>query len=262
LVTAETVAWEEVIKWLNDWPDDFLGKIRHAGEILDWALAGIPSFLADRARKLWDEACRYADEIRVWFRDEFFPRIWAPVILWNASSHWAEDVLSKVSTVVGNLDPAGMSADNTWHGPAAQAYGQVITAQKAAANAVTETVNGIHDEIRDLSMGMGAIYISFAALLIESLIEIEGETATFASVIGIPAALAGYIVTLLKIIAGIGGTVAAIKFLAEGTIMVVSNLRKALNDNRGLENGAWPTPVAGLADASMTDGNRSGWTYY
>jgi hypothetical protein len=262
-------AVEHLLDWVTEWPEDLLGKLRHAEQVVNWLLGGIPEALARwvddierRARELWQKIVEAAQKVFEWFRDDFLPGVLAPITLFRASRTWNDDVFSKVTDVHGRYAAKELNVDDYWHGPAARAYGQVITSQQEAANAVSETVNSIREALQNLSIAMGAAYVSLAALLALSTIEVGEGTATLFGVITIPAGLAAILVGVLTAAAAVGGFIAVMEVATQGALSAIGDLRAALNDNRALEAGAWPTPVAGLDDGSMTDGNRSGWTFY
>jgi hypothetical protein len=268
-VSAETAGLEQTIEWLTTFPDDLLGKIKHAGEIVDLVLnaispiwRGLVEDVEKRARELWAQIVKYANQVYVWFKEELLPGILAPITLWNASQSWTTDVSSKVTDVQGRFQRSRMTVDDYWHGPAAVAYVQAIDGQKDAAQAVYGSVEKMRSTLQELSIGIGAAYIALVAAGGLATIEIEGGTATLFGVITIPVGLAAILTGLLTLVAGLGAATAAWAVVTNNALASLGSLRAAFNDDQALDHGHWPRATTNLADGSMSDGNRSLWTYY
>jgi hypothetical protein len=261
-VSADAAALEGIIGWLDDWPSTLQGKIQHAWEILNFFLDGLPSALVDRARQLWQQISDYTDKILKWFQEELLPVVRSPLTLWDASQSWTDDVLSKVSAAEGQLDVSQFGADDYWHGPAARAYGQAAQGQQKAAGSVAGSVGGIHDAVQTLAIAVGVAYIALVAAVALAGIDITAGTATLFGVITIPVGLAEIVKGLLEALAGVGALAGAVEVFGNEALSAFSDLRKSFNDNTALDHGAWPKAAARLGDASMTDGDRSDWTYY
>lgn len=269
-MSTQTIG-DEYVDWLNDWPHDLIGKIRHANDLLDWAFGGLPSILREKIDRLWAKIVEYTEKIVQWCQDEVCPYLLAPFTLGNASQDWTTAVLDKVSDAGARLDGSQFRADEYWHGPAARAYSQVAAAQEDAAKAMVETVEEIQETLHDLSFKMKMLYVGLAATLVIAVGLVVTGTSLLPEIVTIPAGLASILSGLLVAVGGIGAIVTYSHSLADSTSGSLNGLRVAFHDNTGLPNGAWPKAVrdnpadsipTGLTDASLTDGDRSDWTIY
>lgn len=259
---------EEAITWLEGFPswldrtvDDVIARI-------NGLLSAVPGFLSDlldgittQARALLDRIRELAGQLLTWLQENVWPVINGPFTLWEVGNEWTTSVYQKVTDVSGQIDANKVKVDDYWQGPAANAYLQAVSVQKAAADKVAAAVSAIREAVQGLAFTLGALYTALVAGLLAATIEIMGGSAAVATFLGIPPGLMAIIAGLVTALGTVAGVYAVGKELVSGTADKFAKLLERRNDGSAFDHGHWPKAAADLGDASMTDGDRSDWSY-
>jgi hypothetical protein len=184
-----------------------------------------------------------------------------PVDLYWAGEDWVTQVYSKVTDVVGQIDLSETQLEDYWQGTAASTYLHTVIRQKGAATATTGAVHDTRSALQGLALTLGALYLVIVAELVSLLCGLAVAGAEAGTVFGIPVALITAVGSVAKAIAVVAGGFAVGKELVSGTKEKFIALLELRNDSRAFDHGAWPAGSADLADASLTDGDRSNWSY-
>lgn len=259
---------EEAITWLEGFPTLLQrtrdGIVRQVNATLN----AVPPYLsplvegiaaqAEAQLSLFDE---YILKLVDWLAENVWPVIRGPFDLFRVSDYWLADVYPKVTDVVGQIDLSETKLVDYWQGPAATTYLYTVRRQKAAANATAETIHDTRSALHSLAFTLGALYLAIVAELVSLICELVVAGVEVGTVFGIPVGVITAVGSVAKAIAVAIGISAVVKEIVSGTKEKFITLQERLNDSRDFDHGHWPTGSADLADASLTDGDRSNWNY-
>lgn len=266
--TAVLGKLDEAIGWLEGFPQ-WLGRtIEDVVARVNGLLSQVPALLrslvdeiVEQAKALLARIVELAQQLVDWLRDNVWPVIRGPFTLYEVGNRWTTEVFAKVTDVSGQLDLNKITVDDYWQGPAATAYGQAVGVQKAAVDKVAATITATREAVQGLAFTLGALYTALVAGLIAAAIQIAGGSAAVATVLGIPPGLMVIITGLVTAIGTVAGVYAGGKELVSGSADKFAKLLERRNDGSAFDHGHWPTSTTGLGDASMSDGDRSDWSY-
>jgi hypothetical protein len=259
---------EEAIDWLERFPD-WLGRTldevtAQVNTLVD-AVPGLRRVVAEDAVQLAGDLLRRIGDLgrRLldWIDAYLAPVIRGPMTLYRAGDVWTTDVFSRVTEVSGQIDLSRTALEDYWAGPAATAYAQAVGRQKAAADQLAEAVSATREALQGLARTLVALYVALVAGLVLAAVQIAGGAAAVATFLGIPPGLMAIVTGLLTAIVTLTGGYAVGKELLSGASEQFAKLLELRNDKRAFDGGQWPAAAAELGDASMTDGDRSDWSY-
>jgi hypothetical protein len=259
---------EEAIDWLEQFPG-WLGRtIDDVTAQVNALVGGVPGFARAMAEDLiklaGDLLRRIGDlgrQLLDWIEEYIAPEIRGPMTLYQAGNAWTTDVFSRVTEVSGQLDLSKTALEDYWAGPAATAYAQAVARQRAAADQVAAAVSATREALQGMAKTLLALYVALVAGVVLAAIQIAGGSAAVATFLGIPPGLMAIVTGLLTAIVTLTGGYAVGKELLSGASEQFAKLLELRNDNRAFDAGAWPAAAAELGDASMSDGDRSDWSY-
>jgi hypothetical protein len=258
----EAIAWlEQFPGWLGRTVDDVTARVDALIEAVPGALRamaeGIVKAAGDLLRRIGDLGRQLLD----WIDEYLAPVIRGPMTLYQAGNAWTTEVFGLVTAVSGQVDLSKTGLEDYWVGPAATAYTQAVGRQKAAADQLAGAVSAVREALQGLAKTLFALYVALVAGLVLAAIQIAGGSAAVATYFGIPPGLMTIVTGLLTAVVTLTGGYAVGKELISGASEQFARLLELRNDNRSFDAGHWPAAAAELGDASMTDGDRSDWSY-
>jgi hypothetical protein len=259
---------EESIAWLEGFPTLLQRTTDGIVRQVNATLSAVPSFLnflvddiVAQAEALLARLGELSRQLLDWLAENVWPVIRGPSDLLRVGNDWVTDVYSRVTDVAGQIELSETQLDDYWQGPAASTYLRTVTRQKNAATATTTAIHDTRSALHSLAFTLAALYIAIVAELISLIIGFMVGELEVGTVVGIPVGLLTAIASVVKAIAVGAGLFAAGKELTNGTKEKFTTLLELLNDSQAFDHGAWPIGSADLADASLTDGDRSNWNY-
>lgn len=157
--------------------------------------------------------------------------------LGTIAQQWGQELADPVSKLSATLQPAQLHTSDSWKGIAAQAYGNILTPQKNAIDAITMLAEGIATAQRYIELALEVFWIAVIFDLIRALVKLIAGLAALSTPITWAAALPliGAAVGELLGVVVAGGGAAYFWIGAQG-----SSLDNLNNNNAGFSNGHWP----------------------
>jgi hypothetical protein len=155
-----------------------------------------------------------------------------------AWSLWSSTVGGPVSEKVGTVDAGLLTVDDTWNGTAADAYRQLLPAQKAALAAVKTTfTDPIATAFSSLAKATYIFWGALIAAIVGLAADIVGGLASSATIIGLPAT--PFILVAAGLVAGTA--IAAGEWNLGSTASDLNTtLQQKLAESTAYPNGHWP----------------------
>lgn len=183
-----------------------------------------------------------------------------PIRLHMNADAWTS-VSSAASGMAGDLRWENRPVPARWRGLAADTYEQrVVPGQIAAATELGAAAEAIANALNWVAMSIMVFFAGLLALLVQLWAIGAGAFFTFASGVGIPAALTalGASIPMIAIqISGLGGIAAEGYGRAQ---VFLADMRAKVLDGSTFPNGRWPYPEpARYNDATVSDGDPSDW---
>lgn len=259
---------EEAIAWLQEFPALLQRTTDGIARQVNTTLSAVPPFLSSfvddivaQVEALLVRLGELSQQLLDWLAENVWPVIHGPLDLLQAGDDWVTQVYSRVTGVAGQIDLSETGLEDYWQGPAATTYLHTVIRQKGTANAVADAVSATRSALHELALTLIALYLAVVAALLLAVIELSGGAAACASYVGIPVGLVVAVQAVAKAIGSVAAVYAVGKELVNGAKAQFSTLLELRNDSRAFDHGSWPAARADLADASMTDGDRSNWSY-
>lgn len=169
-------------------------------------------------------------------------------------------VSTRLSEVVGNLQPENRWVPTRWRGRAAEAYEQVVAGQVAAVAQLRDAAQSISFALHWLTMSVLTFFVGLLALLLQLCAIVVGAILAFKSVAGIAGALAALGVAIPAIAAEVGTLMVAVAEHYARARTFIQDMRAKALDMSTFPNGNWPNPdPARYNDATVRDGDPSDW---
>lgn len=241
-----------------------VGRIREtADRLVDSALRAarmLPPFLGRQVVRLVEE---FLDLVRrlISLIAMLLAPAGNPVRVWETGRRWVEDFARPLGNEAGKVDPDHLAAGYEWEGRAADAYLDAAARQRTAIGALLAIGGDVDTALARLAIGICGFWAAVAAALCSAVIQLIGAALTAASGVGTPAALILATTSVATACAAVAGGAAAVAALVEWVSDAITTLSHRLADHEAFPDGAWPAPAtARFDDASLSDGDPSGWT--
>jgi hypothetical protein len=179
----------------------------------------------------------------------------APVYFFRYAFDW-QDIRGLANGVAGQLNPAVLTATQTWTGAASTAYGRIIAPQGAAASKIASISDKTATALQICAAAGLAFYVAIGAILVKFIAAMVTAIAAFGSAVFSWAGAALIVeeagVNSGLIWAAIGALTAALGTQAQQMI----SLHGESIDNSTFPGGHWPDPTTRLYnDGTVTDGD-------
>jgi hypothetical protein len=170
-------------------------------------------------------------------------------------------VSTTLSQIVGNLRPENRPVPTRWSGRAAEAYEQVVVGQIAAVGRLRDAAQSVNFALHWLAMSIITFYVALLALLVKLCAIVTGAILMFASMLGIPGALAALGVAVPSVTVEMSGLAMIVVECYARARTFIQDMRAKALDMSTFPNGNWPNPdPARYNDATIHDGDPSDWT--
>jgi uncharacterized protein YukE len=223
-----------------------IGRIQAKTDDLQQSITGklgwLPGGLRDGVVAGWNRFSALMADIWHALAD-ILGHLGSPDALYTAARTWSSSVGGPVSETVGQVDASVLTVDDTWNGTAADAYRQLLPAQKAALTAVkTVFTDAIATALSGLAKGIYVFWGALAAAIVGLATGIVAGLASASTILGLPATpviiVSAGLVAAAAIAAGewnLGSTAADLN----------TTLQEKLAESTAFPGGHWPS--AGLA---------------
>jgi len=183
-----------------------------------------------------------------------------PAALRAAGETWARDVAGTVSGAAATTNVAIMGADDTWSGPAANAYRAVIPLQAAALTALTAAAADANTTLHDFAAALDSFWTSIGFAVAALCVAIASLAVGLLLVETVLGAIAAVIVAVAAFVTAVDRAWTAFTALAAKQAADVATLENRLYNNTAFPDGRWPVSTNDLRDASVLDGDGTDWS--
>lgn len=199
----------------------------------------LPEPLQSKTIEGWKDFCSYLQ--RLWHNLAIITtNIGSPTALWETADAWNIHVGAPVSAHAQTADTIILGVDNYWTGDAADAYQQMLPAQKAALEKIRTLTVGVTTALDNVAK---SILVFLAALIgaIAALVTgIIGALASTATIAGIPA---GILIACGAALTACAAFIAGAERLKGDCSSANTTLRQHIADNTAFYQGRWPEAV-------------------
>ncbi|MGH3917085.1 MAG: WXG100 family type VII secretion target, partial [Pseudonocardiaceae bacterium] len=242
----------------SDKADEIEQKIREFFDAVNDTISWVPWPLSDLIEpieqgmeNLSQEIQRFWDEVT-----EPFRKPGNPDRLRQAGMTWSDSVGDALGEIAGNIGLQNHQTNLQWTGSAAEAYKALVPAQVDALNGLKNlaekmrtSLDDLAESVEDFWLMMKIAFASFAAVIIGALV-----SAFF--VVTIPAAIGVIIAACTAAVVFVGATINAL----DGHLDVIRDQQTAVVQGIQDVGTRWEASnIAGISDASVTDGDASDW---
>lgn len=168
---------------------------------------------------------------------------------------WTNEVGNPIGTITGDIDMIRLRAYTEWSGPAAEAYKVVVPAQGAALSSLKGLAQQNRTSLDALANALDSFYLALDVALTLAIVGLTGAIAGAATVAGALPAIAGLLATLGAAL----GLITTIVMSMNTFLDIIESQQTALRQKLQDVADQWPRATHDLADASVRDGDRSGW---
>lgn len=230
---------------------EFFNAVNDTISWVPWPLSDLIEPIERGMENLSQEVQKFWDEVK-----EPFEKPGNPDRLRQAGVTWSDSVGDPLGEIAGNIGLENHQTNIQWTGSAAEAYKALVPPQVDALNGLKDladkmrtSLDDLAESVEDFWLAMKIALASFAAVIIGALV-----SAFF--VVTIPAAIGVIIGACTAAIAFIGATIAAL----DSHMDVIRDQQTAVVQGVQDVGTAWEASnIAGISDASVTDGDASDW---
>ncbi|MEU4768872.1 hypothetical protein AB0H12_37065 [Actinosynnema sp. NPDC023794] len=191
----------------------------------------------DRVNQLWDQP---GDSDR----------------LKRVGEQWVSRVGDALGDVAGTIGPDKLRATIEWEGRAARAYEATVPPQAAGLDSIKDIAGQMRSSLTSLANSIDMFWTAMGLAFIGFAVAIAGAVAAAFTVVGIPAAIG----VILTAAAAAFGLIAATIMALESHVNTIEVEQAAIRQKVRDLGSTWTMPnTADMADASVTDGDRSDW---
>jgi uncharacterized protein YukE len=191
----------------------------------------------DRVNQLWDQP---GDSDR----------------LKQVGEQWVSQVGNALGDVAGTIGLDKLRTAIEWEGRAARAYQATVPPQAAGLNSIKDIAGQMRSSLNSLANSIDMFWIAMGLAFIGFAVAIAGAVVAAFTVVGIPAAIG----VILTAAAAAFGLIAATIMALESHVNTIEVEQTAIRQKLRDLGSTWAMPnTADMADASVTDGDRSDW---
>jgi hypothetical protein len=196
----------------------------------------------DDLDKAWEKITKHVDLLLGYLHD-----FGDPEVLNDVATAWSKNVAGPISGQGAYLTEASMEVIGPWTGDAADAYADLLPAQKAAIDHVSNLANALNPLLTECASAVSGYWADIGRVLLRVLggIARVGSGVLTPDILGKPGELAEIFVN------GITDAWEAYDRAAEEFLRVLAQLETIIYSNHDLPGDHWPRPKAVISD---TDG--------
>ncbi|MGH3915187.1 MAG: hypothetical protein ACRDTC_17545, partial [Pseudonocardiaceae bacterium] len=169
---------------------------------------------------------------------------------------WSDSVGDALGEIAGNIGLQNHQTNIQWTGSAAEVYKALVPAQVDALNGLKALAEKMRTSLDDLAESIEDFWLTMKVALTVFVAVIIGALASAFAVTTIPGAIAVIIAACTAVIVVIGQMINAL----DGHMDVIRDQQTAVVQGIQDVGTRWEASnIAGISDASMTDGDGSDW---